>query len=140
MPTAAAWILVALAATLVGVAIPALLQLRRTLRAAETTLESTGRRVDDALSQLTVTLERVNRASAELETGMQRVSSLLEALGGLGDALAKFRASLGSMASLGATLGSVVIGVVRAAFGGRDTPARAATERDEPIESEEMNR
>jgi hypothetical protein len=41
---------------------------------------------------------------------------ILAALGGVGDSLGKVRASLGSMASLGATLGSLVGGAVREAF------------------------
>lgn len=140
MPPAALWILVALAAILVGAVVLVLLQLRHTLRVAEATFESTGRRLDEALTQLTVTLERVNRASAELETGVKRVSSLLDALGGVGDMLGKVRGSLGTMATIGASLGSVFVGAVRAAFGGRDRPAPAESGSDEPIESEEMNR
>ena len=46
MTEAAAWVLVALAGVLVGAAVPVLLQLRRTLKAAEATLESiAGRRL-----------------------------------------------------------------------------------------------
>jgi uncharacterized protein YoxC len=138
MPPIAVWILVALAAILVGVAVPVLLQLRRTLQAAEQTLLTTGRRVEETLVQLGVTLERVNRASAELEKGVVRVSSLLEALGGVGDALGKVRASVGSMASIGASLGSVLVGALRAAFAGGGR--RADPEGDEPLEREEMTR
>jgi len=140
MPQAAVWILVALAAILVGVAIPALVQLRRTLRAAETTLESTGHRVDEALSQLTTTLERVNRASAELEGGVKRVSSLLEALGSVGDTLGKIQSSLGKVTSLGVSLGSVVVGAMRAAFRDRDGAADSESGHDEPVESEAAER
>ena len=109
-------------------------------RVLEQTLESTGRRVDEALSQLTVTLERVDKASAELEHGVQRVSSLLAALGGVGDTLGKVRGSIGTMASLGVSLGSLVMGAVRAAFGGKDAPSQAGPGQDEPVESEEMSR
>lgn len=145
MPQAAVWILLALAAALVGAAIPVLLQLRRTLRVAEDTLRTTGQRLDETLGQLSVTLERVNRASAELEHGVQRVSSLLEALGGVGDTLGKMKASLGSVASVGASLGGVIVSALRAAFG-RDheepaesrAPVRAA--QSEPLESEEVGR
>lgn len=142
MPQATVWILVALAAILVGVAVPVLLQLRRTLQVVEETLVSTGRRVDETLGQLSVTLERVNRASAELENGVHRLSSLLEALGGLGDTLGKMRASVGSVASIGASIGSVLVGAVRAAFGGRHdvTENESKPEPDEPVEKEEISR
>lgn len=113
MTPAAGWVLVALAAVLVGVAVPVLLQLRKTLKAAEQTLETTGRHLNDALDQLSVTLERVNRASEELEHGVKRVSSLLAALGGIGNALGKVRSTLGTVASLGSILG----GAFLAAFG-----------------------
>jgi uncharacterized protein YoxC len=128
MTPAAAWVLVALAAVLVGAAIPALLQLRRTLKAAEVTLESTGRRVNEALDGLTGTLERVNRAADELERGVTRVSSLLDALGGIGDALGKVRAAVSGVASLGSILG----GALLAAFGlrSRDS-AKDPAPRDE---------
>ena len=136
MTPAAGWVLVALAAVLVGVAVPVLLQLRKTLKAAEETLESTGRHVNDALDQLSVTLERVNRASEELERGVNRVSSLLTALGGIGDALGKVRSTVGSVASLGSILG----GAVLAAFGFRSRDRRKEAEAEVPTEQGEQVR
>jgi ABC-type transporter Mla subunit MlaD len=113
MTEASGWVLVALAAVLVGAAVPVLLQLRKTLKTAEQTLDTTGRHLNEALDQLSVTLERVNRASGELEHGVKRVSSLLAALGGIGDALVKVRSTVGTVASLGSILG----GAFLAAFG-----------------------
>lgn len=141
MPDVAIWILVGLAAILVGSAVPALLQLRRTLKTAEETLSSTGRHVDESLRQLATTLERVNRAAAELEHGASRARSLAEALGGLGDMLTGARASLGSVASLGASLVAVLAGAVRAAFSREDdAPAADEPETAETIEGKEMAR
>jgi uncharacterized protein YoxC len=128
MTQAAGWVLVVLAAVLVGVAVPVLLQLRKTLKRAEDTLESTGRHLNDALDQLSITLERVNKASQELERGMNRVSSLLAALGGIGDALGKVRSTLGTVASLGSILG----GAFLAAFGLR---SRDGEKQADPQES-----
>ncbi len=140
MTPAAAWILVALAAGLVGAAVPALLQLRKTLRTAEATLESTGRRVDQALDRLTTTLERVDRATDELERGVHRASSLWEALAGIGDAIGRVRSSAGTLASIGASLGTVLGGVILAAFG-RGAPERdGEPDRDEPRERKEQAR
>jgi uncharacterized protein YoxC len=132
MTPAAGWVLVALVAVLVGVAVPVLLQLRKTLKEAEDTLATTGRHLNDALDQLSVTLERVNRASEELERGVSRVSSLLAALGGIGDALGKVRQTVGTVASLGSILG----GAFLAAFGlksrarGKETEAEQSQEND----------
>jgi uncharacterized protein YoxC len=132
MPVAAAWILVALVAVLVAFAVPALWQLRKTLRAAEQTLETTGKRVNEALDGLTVTLARVNRAAEELENGMGRVSNLLTALGGIGDAIVRFRSSFGTIASLG----SILSGGVMAALGF----ARRRRRDPEPQEREDAKK
>jgi uncharacterized protein YoxC len=109
MPPTAVWVLVALAAGLVGVTIPVFLQFRRTLKAAEQTLESTGRRLNEVLDGVATTLIRVNRAAEELEQGVNRVSSLLDALGGIGDALGKVRSSLAAVTSIGSVLGGAVL-------------------------------
>jgi uncharacterized protein YoxC len=136
MTPAAVWVLVALAAVLVGAAIPALLQLRKTLKAAEQTLESTGRHVNEALDQLSITLERVNRAAEELERGVTRVSSLLAALGGIGDALSRVRQTVGTVASFGSILG----GALLAAFGLRSRDDGKEADRQESREPVEPAR
>jgi uncharacterized protein YoxC len=112
MSPAVAWVLVALAAVLVGAAVPVLVQLRKTLRTAQETLENTGGRVNAALDQLTTTLDRVNRATQKLEHGVGQVSSLLEVLGGIGDALSKVRSSIGAVTSLGSVLGGAILGAL----------------------------
>ena len=136
MTPAAGWVLVALVAVLVGAAIPALLQLRKTLKAAEETLEVTGRHLNEALDQLSITLERVNRAAVELESGVNRVSSLLSALGGIGDALSRVRQTVGTVASLG----SIVGGALLAAFGLRSHDKDRGAEREESPEPVEPAR
>ena len=133
MTPAAGWVLIALVAVLVGAAIPVLLQLKKTLKEAEETMEVTGRHLNEALDQLSITLERVNRAAVELESGVTRVSSLLAALGGIGDALGKVRSTVGTVASLGSILG----GAFLAAFGlrSRDRDNEAdRKESPEPVE------
>jgi len=127
MPDSAAWILVVLAAVLVGAIVPVLVQLWRTLKAAEKTLETTGRRMNDALDGLTTTLTRVNQAVDGLDVGLGRISSLLESLGAIGDALARVRSSIGAVASVGSVLG----GAVLAALG-----LGARSHRDEPVRPE----
>ncbi len=133
MSETAGWVLVGLVGVLVGAALPVLLQLRKTLKAAEETMEVTGRHLNDALDQLSITLERVNRAADELEGGVKRVSSLLTALGGIGDALVRVRSTVGTVASLGSILG----GALLAAFGLRSRDGGKETDRQEapvPVE------
>jgi uncharacterized protein YoxC len=132
MSEPAVWVLVALAAVLVGAAVPALLQLRRTLKAAELTLESTGRRVNETLDSVKIAMERVNRAADGLEQGVARVSSLLEALGGIGDALVKVKSSIGTVASVGSVVGSAVM----AALGFRSRKRDPGPDREQTQEEE----
>ncbi len=133
MTPVAGWVLVALVAVLVGTAVPALLQFYKTLKAAENTLEITGGHVNEALDQLSSTLERVNRAADDLERGANKVSSLLTALGGIGDALSRVRRTVGTVASLGSILG----GALLAAFGLRSKDGDKESDRQdspEPVE------
>ena len=129
MTPAAAWVLVGLAAILVGAAIPALLQLRRTLKAAEQTLVSTGRRVNETLDRLTTTLDRVERTAVDLERGVHRAMSLFEALGGIGDALGQVRSSVLAVASIGSVLGSALL----SAFAPKSKESGKEPERAEPL-------
>jgi uncharacterized protein YoxC len=133
MPAAAVWVLVALVAVLVGVAVPALLQLRRTLKAAEQTLESTGRQVTQTLERLTNTLERVERAAQDLESGVNLAKSLFEAMGSIGDALGKIRSSVFAVTSIGSIVGSALL----AAFGLKSRDRAPEPEAPEPVEQEE---
>src|SRR6185436_18891090 len=109
MTPAAGWVLVALVSILVGAAVPVLLQLRKTLKAAETTMDTTGKHVNDALDKLTTTLERVNSAADELDKGVKKVQSLLAALGSVGDALSKIRSTVGTVASLGSIVSAAFL-------------------------------
>ena len=140
MSEAAGWVLVFVVAVLVAVAVPALLQLRKTLKELEVTLETTGRHVNTALNQLSTTLERVNRATGELERGVGRVSSLLEVLGGLGDALTKVRQTVGTVASLGSILGGAFMAAMGLRHRDRETqpepPVRAEPQRQQEAEEQ----
>jgi len=133
MTEPAAWVLVALAAVLVGAAVPVLVQLRKTLKVAEETLQSTSLRVNEALDQLTATLERVNRAAEGIEHGLSRVSGLLEALSTAGAALSRVRSSVGSIASIG----SAVLGALLAAFGWTSHGRGDGPRQADPVADEE---
>ena len=99
MSPTAAWVLVALFAVLVGVTVPVLLQLRKTLQAAEKTVETTGERLDAALKELTTTLTKVNRAAEELERGTQKIIPVFDAVHGIAEGFAKVRSSLTAVAA-----------------------------------------
>ena len=116
MPSFAVWILVVLAAIFVAAAVPALVQMRRTFETADHTLKTTGRRLDETLTQLAATLERVNRASSELERGVTRVSGLLETLGSAGDTLMNIRSSLTLVAAVGTFVAEILSSPLRSLF------------------------
>jgi uncharacterized protein YoxC len=135
MTEAAGWVVVALIAILVGAAVPVLLQLRKTLKAAEATLTTTGSKLNDALDQLSITLERVNSAADELDRGVKKMSSLIAALGSVGDALSKVRSTVGTVASLGSIVGGALLGAF--GFGSRDK-RREDTGEPLPGDSEQV--
>ena len=116
MSPTAAWVLVALFAVLVAVTVPVLLQLRKTLQAAEKTLETTGQRLDAALNELTVTLTKVNRAAEELERGTQKIAPVFDALHGLAEGFSKVRSSLTAVAAVGASIGPMMVAGIRGLF------------------------
>ena len=130
MTESAAWVLVVLAALLVGAVVPVLIQLRKTLKAAEDTLHSTDRNLKQALDQLGATLERVNRAMDGFEHGLGKVASLLGVLGGVGSALGQVKSSLGLVTSVGSAVGAAVL----AAIGLRSRRAGEDRDRVEPEE------
>jgi uncharacterized protein YoxC len=116
MSETATWVLVGLAAVLVAAAVVALVQLARTLKTLQHTLESTGSRVDKALDDLSTTLNRVNRVAGELERGTLQISALFDVLGGVGDALVKIRSSIGTVATVTAALGPMLVAAARGWF------------------------
>jgi len=128
MSPTAAWVLVGLFAVLVAVTVPVLLQLRKTLQAAEKTVESTGQRLDAALNELTVTLTKVNRAAEELERGTQRIAPLFDAVHGLADGFSKVRASLTAVAAVGASIGPMMVAGIRGLFAKDDDKKELAEE------------
>ena len=128
MSPLATWTAVALLAVLVAVAVPVLLQLRRTLVTAEKTLDSTGKRLDVALTELTETLGRVNKAAAELERGTQKLVPVFDALHGIVDGFQKVKSSLFTVAAVGASLGPMVVAGVRGLLG-KDGETEAPEEK-----------
>lgn len=126
-----AWVLVGLLAILVAVAVPVLLQLRRTLQTAERTIESTGQRLDVVLSELSETLGRVNRAATELERGTQKILPVFDALHGITDGIQKVKSSLLTVAAIGASIGPMMVAGMRGLFGKDNEEQKTVTEMAE---------
>ena len=105
---------VVLLAVFVGIAIPVLLQLRRTLAAAEVVLEKTGKRVDEALDEFSETAKRINNLAKELEEGAARVRVLFDVAGDVGKTAAKLRDSIHTATSAANAVGPALVAGIRA--------------------------
>lgn len=89
-------VLLVLLGVLVGAAVPALLQLRRTLKAAEVFLERTGGKLEATLDEVAATsggiqklLERFEHAAPGRGPDPAALASLLSSFGGIGESLRK---------------------------------------------------
>jgi uncharacterized protein YoxC len=120
---------VILAAALVGALIPALLQLRRTLKKAEETLDSTGTRLDRVLDELAVTTSRINQLGPEFRDRKERIKELLDEIADLSRPLRQARASLGKTAMVIGALGPAIAAAVKAFLTTQEARREQATPR-----------
>jgi uncharacterized protein YoxC len=135
MLQAPAWIAVALFAVLVGVAVPVLLQLRRTLTAADKTLEVAERRLDASLRELTTTLTHINRSAEELEKVTKSVGGIFRTLERVGSPLQRLKNSLRTVSVIPAAIGPMLVAAVRGALGDK---ANGQYERHRTAVTKEM--
>ena len=124
---------VVLVAVLVGAAVPALLQLRRTLRAAETFLETTGARLNHTLDEASGAAAKIQRVAGHFEGGVAELQKLLGTAGSVADSLGELREALRGILGGIATIGPAIAGAIQAMAGrvtaGRgERPERAASE------------
>ena len=119
---------VVLAAVLVGALVPALLQLRRTLRKAEETLEGTGSRLNRVLDELAITTSRINQLGPEFRDRKERVKELLDSIVDLSQPLRQARASLGRTVAMIGALGPAIAAAVKA-FLAKEEPRVEPAER-----------
>ena len=124
---------VTLVAVLVGAAVPALLQLRRTLRAAETFLETTGARLNHTLDEASGAAANIQRVAGHFEAGVAELQKLLGAAssvaGSLGELREALRGILGGIATIGPAIAGAIHAVVGRVTAGRGAlPERAASE------------
>jgi hypothetical protein len=114
---------VVLVAVLVGAAIPALLQLRRTLRAAETFLETTGAHLNRALDEASEAGAKIRLAAGHIERGAAEFKKLLGVAGSVSDSLGELREALRGILGIASTIGPAISAAIQA-VAGRVTAAR----------------
>lgn len=124
---------VTLVAVLVGAAVPALLQLRRTLRVAETFLETTGARLNHTLDEASAAAAKIRRTAGHFEGGAAELQKVLGAAGGVVDSVGELREALRGILGVATTIGPALAGAIHT-VAGRVTAGRG--ERPEPAASE----
>jgi hypothetical protein len=105
--------LVVLAALLVGAAIPALVQLRATLRAMEKTLQRSGARLDEALGATTAAAGRIDALVVRLEEG-GRIEQLVDGVAAVSRMVSQLRDTVRVASAVGAAVGPAVAAAVHA--------------------------
>ena len=118
-------VLVVLSAVLAGVAIPALVQLRATLRAAEQAFHRSGAGLDEALAATTAAARRIDAFVVRLEDG-GRVDQVLDGLVAASRSLSHLRDGLKVASAVGAAVGPAVAAAVHALREGRAVPPTAS--------------
>jgi uncharacterized protein YoxC len=122
-------IMVVLLAVLVGAAVPVLIQLRRTLKTAESVLEQTAPRLDRTLEEVTEAAARLNRLGKTLERDAEGLSVFTDAAAGLGRSLKSAQESLRVMSAVGAAVGPAIAAGLRSLFSG------GSHDETEPVEA-----
>jgi uncharacterized protein YoxC len=115
----AAVLAVVLLAVLVGAAIPALLELRSTLRTARAFMDEARVKVDTTLAAVTRASERVQAAGAELHAVAKNAKEVSEPLADLAQSLGQVRESLRTAAAIGSAIGPAAVAAVRAVMASR---------------------
>ena len=122
-----------LLAILVSAGVPALVQLRRTLRSAQTFLDSTGKRLDRTLDEVTDAAARINRLGKSLEKDAEGLRVFTDAAAGLGRSLKQAQESVRLMTVVGGAVGPALVAGLRALFSPSE-PERSGPVS--PVESE----
>ena len=137
MTQAPLWVAVALVAVLVGVTVPVLLQLRRTLTSADQTLDNLDRRLGHALDEVSKTLGYVNRSAEEVERVTKRLGGLFQTMERTGSLLQRARSSLRTVTAIGASVGPMLVAAIRGALSG---PGNGQYERHHLPVTKEISR
>jgi uncharacterized protein YoxC len=109
-------ILLVLFGVLVGAAVPALIQARRTLRRAERLLDDLGPRLGRTLDEVDRAAARFNRIGEEFEGGVRGLRGVADAVTALAPSLRQMQESVRAVAAIGAAVGPAVAAGLRAIF------------------------
>lgn len=124
---------VVLVAVLVGTAIPVLLQLRRTLRAMESFLETTGVRLNRTLDEASEAAAKIQLVAGQIEGGAAEFRKVLGAAGSVAESVGELHESLRGMLGGVAAIGPAIAGAIhavagRVTAGHSERPERAGSE------------
>jgi hypothetical protein len=122
--------LVVLAAVLVGASIPALVQMRATLRAMEKTLQRSGARLDQALGATSAAAGRIDALVVRLEEG-GRIEELVDGIAAVSRMVAQLRDTVRVASAVGAAVGPAVAAAVHAFREDREVAAAEADPAEE---------
>jgi len=122
-----------LLAILVGAGVPALVQLRRTLQSAQTFLDSTGKRLDRTLDEVTDAAARINRLGKSLEKDAEGLRVFTDAAAGLGRSLKQAQESIRLVTVVGSAVGPALVAGLRELF---STPEHDRSGPISPVGSE----
>ena len=140
MSTETWWMaVVVLAAILVGVAIPALVQARATLRELERTLQRSGAKLDEALGVATGAAGRIDRLVARLEEKGQ-VGQLVDGVAAMSRTVNQLRDTIRVASAVGAAVGPAIAAAIHAfrdeAEGARPAPVPRPSTEGDPVQPE----
>ena len=107
---------IVLIAILVGALIPVLVQLRKTLRAAETVLSSTGPNIDRTLEEVREAASRINQVGRSLERDAEGLRVFTDAAANLGKSLKQAHDTLRTVTAVGAAVGPAIAAGLRSLF------------------------
>jgi uncharacterized protein YoxC len=119
-------------AILVGALVPVLIQLRKTLRAAESVLGTTGPKLDRTLDEVSEAASRINLLGRSLERDAEGLRVFTDAAANLGRSLKQAQESLRMVTAIGAAVGPAIAAGLRSLFTPeRDDEAARASRRAE---------
>ena len=125
-----------LLAIIVGALIPVLVQLRKTLRAAETVLSTTGPKIDRTLEEVSEAASRINQVGRSLERDAEGLRVFTDAAANLGKSLKQAHDSLRMVTAVGAAVGPAIAAGLRSLFtSARDDEAAPPGRRKDEAES-----
>jgi hypothetical protein len=110
-----------------GALLPAILQLRATLRTAQSRLDRTADRLDRTLDEVGVAAGRLNRATEALDDG-RRVRELMDAIESLSRTVNQLRRSAQVATAIGAAVAPTIEAAVRAMRSPRPPAPEVASE------------